>query len=475
MDPIALPAALSINAWTGSNSPSGVVRPSTLTWGLTRHSSGPTAADKHLAPAVSDDWDWKHEKIGWGLVLPDNDALKEADRASATDAPAPIQALLAARHPAPVLRYRPDVADGYLLRYYADGSQRKFSLVGSEPGVAGLPRFLLICASPTEIPWSFQYTANLTQFVGRLDLSGAALERYVDALIADWGGVASDPRAPVVWSVDHGYPDISWLMDAAISRKVFAKYAGDQDGDLSRRVGLFGADATAARLVQALATSHPSLVVTTSHGMTGPLDDPELMAAQLGVPVDVDRKPVNIEALLKAWSPNGAIWYAHACCSAGSDAPSSFADLLDAASDVTKVLSGVANGCGARTAPLPQRLLGAPNPLRAFVGHVEPTFDWTLRDPNTGQPLTYTLQTALYDKLYAPGDPRPIGWALAQVFDDAGAMLGLWARALAAFNKNAPYSREWALYRQLTALDRQHTVILGDPTVALPSVLTTDK
>jgi hypothetical protein len=264
-------------------------------------------------------------------------------------------------------------------------------------------------------------------------------------------------------------------MDAAISRKLYAKYDGDKDGDLSRRVGLFGADATAARLLQTLGAVHPALVVTTSHGMTGPLDKPELMAAQLGVPVDVERKPLDIDALLKAWSPNGAIWYAHACCSAGSDAPSSFADLLDAGSDVTKVLRGVADGCGARVAPLAQRLLGAPQPLRAFVGHVEPTFDWTLRDPETGQPLTYTLQTALYDKLYAPGDPRPIGWVLAQVFADASAMLGLWARALAAFNKHAPHSREWALYRQLTALDRQHTVILGDPTVALPSISTTEK
>jgi hypothetical protein len=46
------------------------------------------------------------------------------------------------------------------------------------------------------------------------------------------------------------------------------------------------------------------------------------------------------------------------------------------------------------------RLLGAERPLRAFVGHVEPTFDWTLRDPTNKQVLTHVMCAALYDKLY---------------------------------------------------------------------------
>lgn len=472
---IDLPPTLSINAWTGTQTPEGTISPSTLSWGLTRHSGGPTTGK--LGPPVVEEWNWEHEDIGWGLVLPDNENLKEADRATAVDAPEAIRTLLAARQPAPVLRYRADLGDGYLLRYYADGATKPFSLVDSQPGVkpGALPRYLLLYGGPQAIPWRFQYTANLTHYVGRLDLVDEALERYVGALIADWKEAPSDPRAPVVWSVSHGHPDITWLMDAAISRKVFTRYETDKDGDLSRRSGLFGADATGAQLVQTLAARNPSLVVTTSHGMTGPLDAHDVLAAQLGVPVDVQRKPIDVEALLKAWSPNGAIWYSHACCSAGSDATSCYAGLLDPGSDVTKLLQGVAAACGATTAPLPRRLLGADRPLRAFVGHVEPTFDWTLRDPDTGQPLTSTLQNALYDRLYATDARRPVGWALERVFKDAGAMLGLWASALADFNKNIPKSREWALYRQLTALDRQHTVILGDPTVSLPSMSTTPK
>lgn len=35
-------------------------------------------------------------------------------------------------------------------------------------------------------------------------------------------------------------------------------------------------------------------------------------------------------------------------------------------------------------------------------------------------------------------------------------------------NDNVAGMRDWALYRKLAAMDRQTTVILGDPTVAMP-------
>jgi hypothetical protein len=76
---------------------------------------------------------------------------------------------------------------------------------------------------------------------------------------------------------------------------------------------------------------------------------------------------------------------------------------------------------GATVAPLPTALLGAPRPLRAFVGHVEPTFDWTLRDPNNKQVVTHVLRAALYKNLYQQDWCTPIGYALKDVFKEAGA------------------------------------------------------
>ena len=69
------------------------------------------------------------------------------------------------------------------------------------------------------------------------------------------------------------------------------------------------ADATHARLREALAGARPSVIVTTSHGMTGPLGERTRMAAQLGLPVDHAFEPLPLEPLLAAWQPDGAIWY----------------------------------------------------------------------------------------------------------------------------------------------------------------------
>lgn len=474
--PFKLPATLSVNAWTGDARPQADMSAATLAWALQRRSGGPRPDDRLMVPAgLPNEWNWRDPLVGWGLVLPDDDSLPPAERALAHDAPEPIQRLLAARKGSPVLRWREN-HDGYLSRYDANGGRKRLSMVGSSSGIGAdaLPRYLLLCASPQQIPWSFQYSANLSHYVGRLDLAGPALDNYVTALLSDWNGARCDPRAPLVWSVSHGCPDITWLMDAVISRKVFDAYTTDPDGDLADCVGLFDADATGDNLLQSLVDRQPALVLTTSHGMTGPLDDTRATQAQLGTPVDVDHRALDLEQLATKWSPNGAIWYSHACCSAGSDALSAYDELFDPASEVTRVLRGVAKACGARCAPLPQRLLGTSAPLRAFVGHVEPTFDWTLRDPDTGQPLTSTLHDALYNRLYAEGGGRPLGWALARVFADAGRMLGLWAKACRDFDRLLPGSKEAALYYQIAALDRQHTVILGDPTVALPKLTAAD-
>src|SRR5207302_1988162 len=126
------------------------------------------------------------------------------------------------------------------------------------------------------------------------------------------------------------------------------------------------------------------LIVTTSHGQTGPLADAVAMKSKLGLPVDQDFQPLDPDQLLATWEPDGAIWYAHACCSAGSNAISLYGCqdtginnipicLVEAGSPVDRVLKGVA-GLGSLVAPLPRALLGAKKPLRAFIGHVEPTF-----------------------------------------------------------------------------------------------------
>jgi hypothetical protein len=256
-------------------------------------------------------------------------------------------------------------------------------------------------------------------------------------------------------------------MRHAIAEPVFAKLAADpQIG--AGAMKLAGAEATLDRLSDALRDRRPAFVLTTSHGMTGPLDDPPAMAAQLGLPVDDGHRVLDAAQLLGAWQPDGAIWYSHACCSAGSDRRTRYAGLVTPGSSVDRVLQGVAS-VGARVAPLPTALLGASRPLRAFVGHVEPTFDWTLRAPATGQVLTATLVKALYGGLFRTR-PETIGMALDRCFDHVGELLAQYYQALDDVNAGVAGAEVEATRTQLTALDRQSFVILGDPTAALPAL-----
>ena len=461
--PIRRPEHLQANVWTGQVSPDGA--PGSPAWAQTRRFAG--SVRRELAAAgLPDSKNWRDERVGWGLVLPDDDALSDEDRATAADAEEPIRRLRQARGDAPVFRYRRDGGANYLFRYFADGREpEKLSVQASRPGIGDkqLPKYLLIVAGPDVVPWSVQYTLNMWGYVGRLPLSGEPLRRYVDALLSD--EAEADPAAAVVWRVDHGDHDITWLMARVVAGAVWDRIKAD-DELKDRSVCLKDGDATAGKLVDVLQDRAPGFVLTTSHGLTGPLDDGAALAAGLGLPVDAEHAPLPLDAAA-AWEPGGAIWYAHACCSAGSDAASRYAGLFTPEDDLGAVLHGVAAGAGARVAPLPVALLGAEKPLRAFVGHVEPTFDWTLRDPQTDQVVAHALQTALYDRLYQADRP-PIGWALEEVFDEAGAFFGAWREAKDRIDEGDAGAADEAMYQQLVAMDRQSVVVLGDPAVGLP-------
>lgn len=460
-EPIDRPPVLRTNAWDGSSALQQDL-PASAAWGLQPRAF---RSAQWLSPPEIDERDWRHPEVGWGLVLADDDALDVAAKARGDDAPEPLRALLASRANAPVLRYRPDLSVGHLRRYYEDGAIQDLSAQAPKPGVekGRIPRYLLIYGSPDRIPWRIQYALNMSCCVGRLDLEGEGLEHYVSALID--GFEAPDARAPLVWSVDHGAPDITWLMARAIGRRLFEGFR--QDDDLTGRTWLGDGDATLAQLIANVGERRPALIVTTSHGMTGPLADPVELKRRLGGLVDVGHAPLTPDAL-DANAAAGAIWYAHACCSAGSDAETRYEGLLPADGPVAAMLAGIAAAAGAMVAPLPRALLGQARPLRAFLGHVEPTFDWTLRDPQNGQVVTHSLVSCLWNDLYRSGPRTPVGLALARLYREAGAYLGGWRTAMGDVGAAVAHAQNWALFCQLVAMDRQTLVILGDPTVTLP-------
>jgi hypothetical protein len=226
-------------------------------------------------------------------------------------------------------------------------------------------------------------------------------------------------------------------------------------------------EAAADRLIGELEKRRPALVVTTSHGETGPLRTPAAMAESIGLPLDDEARQVTTKNLLEKWAPGGAIWYAHACCSAGSDETTSFDNLFAPKTTPDRLVRAVAK-LGSLVAPLPVQLLTHEQPVRAFVGHVEPSFNYSLIHPDKGIPITHALIEALYDRLYRRR-PETVGMAFRACFDQIGEMYGTYNASYREYNRGKDVEMTpmmiWSL---LAAADLRTTVILGDPAVTLP-------
>jgi hypothetical protein len=461
------PRSLSINAWDGERGAVSGPVGDALLWGL--RSELPQFPKYLFADAPPNLMDWRDDRVGWGLILPDDDELSSSDKARALDAPNPIRELLADRADAPVLRYRKDSPNrfGTLLRYLKDGTPVQPDIAGSAFGVArdAIPYYLLICASPGEIPWDLQYALNARYAVGRLDLDETGLANYVGALRSEWKDARAAHTSVVVWATDHGGGDMSETMRLYVAKPLWEQISADADiGPGSVMIDRDSGGATTTRLLEALDQRRPGLVVTTSHGVTLPLEDPEAMGTNLGLLVGDDHTYAQPGEILAGWEPDGAIWYAHACCSAGSRDGTVYDDLVGSDSPIGRVLRAVA-AVGSMTAPLPTALLGAAKPARAFIGHVEPTFDWTIRQPKTRQSLTAGIKKALWDGLYRKGS-APVGHAFQPFYGPIGTLAAQQVSLREEYAVGADVSAQ-LLAAQLSARDRMSTVILGDPSVRL--------
>jgi hypothetical protein len=468
MPPEDFPARLSINAWAGGDAEVTGAVDDPIGWSYSTEI--PAIGRTLFADQLPDFWDWRDPRVGWGVILPENESLTVPDRARAVDAPEPLHELLADRPDAPVFRYRPDSPNRWttLMRYFSDATALPPHIGTSGLGVGReqIPYYLLICASPADIPWEFQYLLNTRFAVGRLDLDDEGLSNYITALRCDWANAKADPFATLVWATDHGGDDMSGIMRRYIARPLFDELRGDQT--LAAKSTLIDRDsggATAASLMQALTSKTPGLIVTTSHGVTNPVNNPAQLATSLGLLVDEDLRYAAPAELLARWEPDGAIWYAHACCSAGASAHTVYGGLPALGSDIMQVLTALTT-VGSLVAPLPEALLGARHPARAFIGHVEPTFDYTIREPETRQSLTDGLCAALHGGLYQETHPGRVGQVFHGYFEPAGTAASQQIPLKRSYDKGENVGRQ-LLAAQLMARDRLSTVILGDPTVRL--------
>ncbi|MCX4529211.1 hypothetical protein OG982_26555 [Streptomyces sp. NBC_01551] len=464
--PTPMPSEIRLNAWTGTEEAHGQLGAQAAWWGEGQDGMPQEQQVLEFGPDPPMTA-WRDPKVGYGVLLRDDesDRFTDAQKAAGADAPGPVQDLLAAREGSVVLRWSPDagLGDDHLRRYYADGSPFNDPAIGlSDFGVANdcLPKYVAIIGGPEAIPWSVQYSLGTRHAVGRIPLQGDALDRYVHALITDWEGAEAVPDQALVWTVDCG-DVMTRLMRTVISHPLAKALsppplAGFQE--------IVGPQATGSALSQALGTTRPGLVVTSSHGLVEPFDDPDALRATLGLPVDQNRVPVTVEQL-SADLPGGCIWFAQACCSAGGAGASLYTALLEPQWPAAATVEAVAQ-CGPVVAPAALEVLGRKNPVRAVLGHVEPTFSWTLQVKSTGQILGGRIVNALSSKLY---DGVPLAHAFADYRADVGQLYYKWFTLQARLNDDADTRVLDEMRRiRLAALDRQSLVLLGDPTVSLP-------
>ncbi len=451
-----LPAEIAINAWTGSQEATAALDARAPLWGTL--GLLPRSQQVLDLGEPADQRDWCSPAVGYGILLAESDAAP-ADKALALDAEPPVRDLLQARPGTVMLRWDPNLPPGTVRRYFPDGSsQPPDRLSGFGTGLGQIPRYVLIIGGPESVPWPVQYELSNRRAVGRLPLTGDALDHYITALINDFKDSEIDVQAPLMWTVDLG--DITAQMRAVIAGPLAARLT---DKRLPRFTHLVDDQATGAGLLAALAAQQPALVVTSSHGVAE--GSGEQLRAVLGQPVDDARQMIDVDAV-DAAMPGGAIWHSQACCSAGSEGPSKYAGLLNQGTTALAVINEVAS-LGSTVAPAALRLLGRKNPVRAVIGHVEPTFDLTLRVADTGQGLGGDIVNALSTNLFLAR--QPLGLAFADYRAGVGELYAQYATALRQRNQTGDDAVLPRLTRlQLTAMDRQSMVILGDPTVTLP-------
>ncbi|MFY9635717.1 MAG: hypothetical protein WAL27_13430 [Cellulosimicrobium cellulans] len=472
-DGTVLPASVQIDAWSGKRAVSPLA-PDARRWGAKPGlpTQKPLKFDKPPDPT-----DWESDEVGYGILVPDSPTAPDTgeyvwtkEKATGSALPEPVRRLLKARPKTVLLYWNPLHGNRFVRRYFDSDpphtSDLRIGLSQFGTDRKQLPRFVLIAASPTTIPWGVQYSLALRHAVGRLpfdDNQGAA---YVSAMLDGAGWATSPPTASnvAVWTVNHGTRDITHLMQNVLTKPLIEKC----EGTIEKLTVVDGADATTAGLVSALA-SKPTLLVTSSHGAT-PLDERELVR-DLGLPVARNHTPVDIDALVES-VPGGAVWFAQACCSAGSSRESSYAALLEEGTMARLIVDTVA-GLTSSVSPAPLALLTRQIPVRAVFGHVEPTFDWTLRDPGTKQRFGHDIISGLTSQLHSG---QPLGLILENYYSGVGSLVSAWATRSDEFQDSHDREILAEMTRlRLTAWDRQSLVLLGDPTVRIPKLAEFDR
>lgn len=400
-------------------------------------------------------------QAGWGLVLPfaADPAIREA-----------LHELLALRAGQAGERFR--IYEGKAA-YRPQESKAEF-LVRQGAAPSGpvdpekVPYYLLIAASPEQVPYAFQHQLDVQYAVGRIWFPRVAqYADYARSVVRAEGGGGRRRRRLVLFGAQNPDDTATELSTRLLVQPLHEQLRSKPAGWDTRVV--VGGEATRARLEALLGGEEtPALLFTASHG--------------LELPRGHARQPAHQGALLCSDWPGPVQWKGK------GELPESFffaGDHLGSSADVAgmMVFGFACHGAGTplhdefgrlrpeqpprQLAPaplvsaLPVALLGRQDGALAFVGHVDRAWGCSFTAGTRGKSYTTTFESALA-RLLAQ---QPVGHAL-DYFNARHAEL---ATELADelgddFKQHDAHELAWLW---TTRNDARGYVVIGDPAVRL--------
>jgi hypothetical protein len=365
--------------------------------------------------------------------------------------------------------YRPDESKRAFLK-------RNGAAAGQAADPENVPYYLLIVASPEQIPYEFQYQLDIEYAVGRIWFETEAgrpdyeaFARYADSVLAAEDSPAEHPLRAVFFAAQNKDDRSTNLSAEQLAGPLAAKLKDRLPGWNCHSV--LAQEATKVRLAHLLGGDEtPAFLFTATHGMGFPHGD-ALQAPHQGAllcqdwPGPVDwQGPICPDHYFSADDlgadarPYGLIAFHFACYGAGTPAHDDF-------SHVPALREYSCAAPRPLVARLPQRLLAHPRGgALAVVGHVDRAWSCSFYEQERlGRQLT-TFASTLERLLKG----HRLGYSLEyfnQYHASVGAELGDLLQKMQKYDFNPGASELSDLWT--TTNDARNFVVVGDPAVRL--------
>lgn len=343
------------------------------------------------------------------------------------------------------------------------------SFAGADPR-DGVPYYLMIVASPSEIPFEFQYDIDLQWAVGRLWFDKVEdFARYAASIVAQERAQAPlRPREIGLIATRHVYDEATQLFHDNVA--VPLNEGKDRYKPIGQAAGFkhvlhMGAAATRAEITGLFQREGgaPALLFTGSHGLGLKIDDAQLTAQQGAIvcadwpgQVAIEDSHILAGSDLPADADlAGMIHFFFACYGAGCPQTDNFSRHLDVAPAIAP---------SPFIAALPQAMLAHPKgSALAVIGHIERAWSYSFLN-EYGLPQLNLFR----DVLVALMNGARVGHAM----DRANTVWAVYSTRLTELLFAAEHGDPTADPEAIEAVwiardDARNLVVLGDPAVRL--------